>query len=88
MKKTRITIRIDDDILDFFKENHPAGYQSAINDALRAHVKRASVEDAVHDYFSGTDLKEVVREVVRDELQKSQKNPTARARRAGVKKKG
>ena len=37
--KTRITIRIDDDILQWFREQvHKAGggsYQTAINDALR-----------------------------------------------------
>jgi hypothetical protein len=87
MSKTRITIRIDDDILGFFKEKHPSGYQSALNDALRAYVERAGVEDAVHAYFAGDELKTLVREVVRAELQESKKNPTARQARAKVKKK-
>jgi len=42
--KTRITIRIDDDLLAWFKgqvEDAGGGsYQSAINAALRAHVER------------------------------------------------
>lgn len=88
MSKTRITIWLDDEILDFFRKKFPARYQSSINDALRAHVARAGVEDAVHEYFSGDELKEMVREAVREELQESQKIPTTRPKRAGVKKKG
>lgn len=48
--KTRITIRIDDDVLAWFKERaHEAGgasYQAMINQALRAHVEdeRESLE--------------------------------------------
>ena len=59
--KTRITIRIDDDVLDWFREQvHAAGggsYQSMINDALRAHVvaKREPLEA-------------LLRRVVREEL--------------------
>ena len=41
--KTRITIRIDDDILDWFRgQAHAAGgdsYQTLINSALRAHIE-------------------------------------------------
>lgn len=40
--KTRITIRIDDDILQWFRDRvHQAGggsYQTSINDALRAFI--------------------------------------------------
>ena len=43
--KTRITIRLDDDILDWFRRQvEQAGggnYQSLINDALRQHLRRA-----------------------------------------------
>jgi uncharacterized protein (DUF4415 family) len=43
-EKTRITIRLDDDLIEWFKgEVHAAGggnYQSSINEALREHVKR------------------------------------------------
>ncbi|HYK88417.1 MAG TPA: BrnA antitoxin family protein [Acidobacteriota bacterium] len=61
--KTRITIRIDDDILDAFRARvHAAGggsYQSLINEALREHLE--SGEET---------LKETVRSVVREELAK------------------
>jgi uncharacterized protein (DUF4415 family) len=59
--KTRITIRIDDDILDWFRSQvHDAGggnYQSLINQALREFVnaKKESLE-------------EVLRRVLREEL--------------------
>lgn len=43
--KTRITIRLDDDVLNWFrKQVHQAGggnYQSLINEALRQHIRRA-----------------------------------------------
>jgi len=43
-RKTRITIRIDDDVLEWFrKQVHAAGggnYQTMINKALRDHVER------------------------------------------------
>lgn len=59
--KTRITIRIDDDLLDWFREQvHEAGggnYQTLINSALR-------------DYVEGKkeSLKSTLRSVVREEL--------------------
>ena len=41
--KTRITIRIDDDVLDWFRDQaHAAGggnYQTLIDSALRAHIE-------------------------------------------------
>jgi len=51
--KTRITIRIDDDILEWFrKQVHTAGggnYQTLINMALREYInsKRESLEDTL-----------------------------------------
>lgn len=57
--KTRITIRLDDDIIDWFRQQaEPAGggnYQTAINQALRDHIDRQSLE-------------ELLRRVVREEL--------------------
>ena len=59
--KTRITIRIDDDILEWFrKQVHTAGggnYQTLINMALREYInsKRESLEDTL-------------RHVIREEL--------------------
>jgi uncharacterized protein (DUF4415 family) len=59
--KTRITIRIDTDVLDWFREevNRPGGgnYQTLMNDALRQHV------EAKHE-----NLEETLRRVLRDEL--------------------
>ncbi len=59
--KIRITIRLDDDILDWFRnEVDRAGggsYQSLINDALRQHVRSA------HEPLETT-----LRRVIREEL--------------------
>ena len=59
--KTRITIRLDDDILDWFREQvDRAGggnYQSLINDALRQHIRRAREP-----------LEATLRRVIREEL--------------------
>jgi uncharacterized protein (DUF4415 family) len=59
--KTRITIRLDDDLLDWFRgQVHAAGggnYQTLINDALRAFIASQSEP-----------LEAVVRRVVRQEL--------------------
>jgi hypothetical protein len=59
--KTRITIRIDDDILQWFRDQvHKAGggsYQTSINEALRAFI-------AAKD----SDLEKTLRRVLREEL--------------------
>jgi uncharacterized protein (DUF4415 family) len=61
--KTRITIRIDDDVLDWFRDEvDRAGggsYQTAINEALRAHM-----DSKQHDF------EDTVRRVLREELPK------------------
>jgi uncharacterized protein (DUF4415 family) len=60
--KTRITIRLDDDVLDWFREQtHLAGggnYQTLINRALREHVQGR--REALEATF---------RRVLREELQ-------------------
>ena len=60
--KTRITIRIDDDILEWFRgEVDAAGggsYQTLINDALRKHI--TSQQEPIEV---------ILRRVVREELQ-------------------
>src|SRR5690349_20263006 len=47
--KTRITIRLDEDVIAWFRtqaEQAGAGnYQTAINQALRAHIERQSLEE-------------------------------------------
>jgi uncharacterized protein (DUF4415 family) len=58
--KTRITIFIDTDILEWFKteaEREGRGYQTAINQALRNYIKQDS-----------RPIQDIVREVVRKEL--------------------
>jgi uncharacterized protein (DUF4415 family) len=60
--KTRITIRIDEDILDFFLKQADAsggavGYQTLINDALRQHTENRAPK-----------LEDTLRRIVREEL--------------------
>ncbi len=59
--KTRITIRLDDDVLGWFRQQvDQAGggnYQSLINDALRQHIRRT------HEPLEAT-----LRRVIREEL--------------------
>jgi hypothetical protein len=70
--KTRITIRIDDDILLWFRNGvHQAGggnYQTAINDALRSFIDQGSIE-------------QTLRRVLREELRGK---PAQEARRAST----
>ena len=60
--KTRITIRIDDDVLQWFKDQvHAAGggnYQTLLNAVLREHVKQEREP-----------LEDTLRRVIREELQ-------------------
>ena len=62
--KTRITIRLDDDVLAWFKEQvEKAGggnYQSLINTALLEHIRRADES-----------LEKTLRRVLREELRKA-----------------
>ena len=59
--KTRITIRIDTDILNWFRNQiHKAGggnYQTLINDALREHIQQTN-----------STLERKLRKVIREEL--------------------
>jgi uncharacterized protein (DUF4415 family) len=49
--KTRITIRLDNEILDHFRQRvHQLGggnYQTLINEALREYIRRGGIEAAV-----------------------------------------
>ena len=60
--KTRITIRLDNDVLNWFRNQvHEAGggnYQTLINEALRQYIQ---VQDDA--------LEETLRKVIREELQ-------------------
>ncbi|MBW2643048.1 MAG: BrnA antitoxin family protein [Deltaproteobacteria bacterium] len=64
-KKVRITIRLDRDIIDWFRskveEQGGGNYQTMLNDALRIYME--------HEEQS---LEEVLRRVVREELQATQ----------------
>ncbi|MCB2166048.1 MAG: BrnA antitoxin family protein [Deltaproteobacteria bacterium] len=61
-KKVRITIRLDRDIIDWFRtkveEQGGGNYQSMLNDALRTYVERQEQP-----------LEDILRRVVREELQ-------------------
>lgn len=62
--KTRITIRIDNDILAWFRAQvHQEGggsYQTLINQALREYIQKDQ-----------TPLEELLRRIIREELQKA-----------------
>lgn len=60
--KTRITIRIDEDVLDYFLKKADAsggavGYQTLINDALRQHAENKAPK-----------LEETLRRILREEM--------------------
>ncbi len=62
--KTRITIYLDDDILQLFRERADAsgrGYQTMINDALREHLGKSDTP---------LDAK-TLRRILREELQRA-----------------
>ena len=77
--KTRITIRIDDDVLDWFrKQAHAAGggnYQTMVNQALR-------------DYVAGQvePFEETLRRVLREVLPNSRARRVSRATRRSPKR--
>jgi uncharacterized protein (DUF4415 family) len=60
-EKVRITIRLDHDIVDYFREQvrraHRGNYQTLINDALRDYVQRPGLAQQV-----GAELRSVLRE--------------------------
>ena len=61
--KTRITIYIDDDVLEAFRERADAsgrGYQTMMNDALRAYLGKANLPID----------EDILRRVIREELKK------------------
>ena len=57
--KERITIRLDPDVIQWFKDSVEGGgnYQSLMNEALRAHVQR-----------QGEPLEDTLRRVIREEI--------------------
>ncbi len=68
--KTRITMWIDDYVLEWFREEanrECRGYQTAINDALAAHTRK------MHPT-----LPEIIRDIVRTELEAHHRDSDAR----------
>jgi uncharacterized protein (DUF4415 family) len=55
--KQRITIRLDSEVLDWFRARVQGGgnYQTLINEALKSHIRAG-------------DMREMIREVLREEL--------------------
>jgi uncharacterized protein (DUF4415 family) len=43
-EKTAITIRIDSDLLEWFKQQQPKGYQTFINAVLREYVGKSNIK--------------------------------------------
>lgn len=66
--KTRVTIYLDDDVIDFFREHAGAkgrGYQTEINIALRAVMEDGSRGPATRESADMTGLKLQIGELVR-----------------------
>lgn len=70
--KTRITIRLDNEILEWFRSQVEArgggSYQAMINNALREHVQRGG--EALEQYF-----RRIIREELRSRDSRSQIHP-------------
>ncbi len=77
--KTRITIRIDDDVLDWFRAQvHAAGggnYQTMMNRALREWMEKQDEP-----------LEATLRRVLREVLPGSTRRPVPRKPRSGIRK--
>jgi uncharacterized protein (DUF4415 family) len=60
-EKVRITIRLDRDIVDHFRDKvrraHKGNYQTLINDALREYLRRPTIAQEV-----GAEVRSVLRE--------------------------
>ncbi len=63
--KTRITIMLDDDLIEFFRnkaETHGKGYQTMINESLRAAVADAQNKSSDERPLTVAALRKVLRE--------------------------
>lgn len=63
--KTRITIMLDDDVIEFFRaqaEAQGTGYQTMINAALRAAIEQAKGQSAEDRPLTVAVLRKVLRE--------------------------
>ena len=63
LNKERITIRLDPEVIEWFREQVKGGgnYQTLINDALLGHIQRQS----------SADLESTLRRVLREELRQA-----------------
>ncbi|UJS23714.1 BrnA antitoxin family protein [Thiothrix winogradskyi] len=66
--KEKITIRLDPDVVDWFRKQVEGGgnYQSLINEALKAHIKQ-----------QGESLETTLRRVIREEIKAEQQQVAA-----------
>lgn len=66
--KEKITIRLDSDVVDWFRKQVEGGgnYQSLINEALKAHIKQ-----------QGESLETTLRRVIREEIKAEQQQVAA-----------
>jgi Arc/MetJ-type ribon-helix-helix transcriptional regulator len=66
--KEKITIRLDPDVVDWFRKQVEGGgnYQSLINEALKAHIKQ-----------QGESLETILRRVIREEIKAEQQQVAA-----------
>jgi len=72
VSKTRITIMLDDDVLEHLRrhaQDEGVGYQTKINASLRDVIAQTSKRKRDTPVTAG-DLKKVLRKVVREELRK------------------
>jgi Arc/MetJ family transcription regulator len=63
--KTRITIMLDDDVIEYFRataEAQGTGYQTMINSALRATVNQAKTVGKDEEPLTVAKLREILRE--------------------------
>ena len=63
--KTRITIMLDDDVIEFFRvraESLGAGYQTMINTALRATMAQSKAKRKENEPLTIAKLRKVLRE--------------------------
>ncbi|MDZ7652169.1 MAG: BrnA antitoxin family protein [Burkholderiaceae bacterium] len=63
--KTRITIMLDDDILEHFRSQAEAagiGYQTMINAALRDSIAKPQGRDSAHKPLTAATLRKILRE--------------------------
>ena len=66
--KEKITIRLDPDVVDWFRKQVEGGgnYQSLINEALKAHIKQ-----------QGESLETILRRIIREEMKAEQQQVVA-----------